>query len=206
MAGMTSDRQEAAGAHRSLGARLRHARRAQRRTLAQVSAASGLTKGFLSKLENDRANASVASLMRLCGTLDIPVGSLFDPASGSVVRAAEYPPIEFGGERMREYVLTPRGEHRIQALLSEIEPGGGSGPDQYVLPTDVEFAFVLDGRLEIVLTDLGSGAETTVQLGAGDAFTFPADNRHRFRALEQTEPTRVLWVFSPALRSRHEEE
>lgn len=203
---MTIEGQDVAGAHQSLGVRLRHARRAQRRTLAEVADASGLTKGFLSKLENDRANASVASLMRLCGTLDIPVGSLFDPASGSVVRAAEYPPIEFGGERMREYVLTPRSEQRIQALLSEIEPGGGSGSDQYVLPTDVEFAFVLDGRLEIALTDLGSGAERTVLLGAGDAFTFPSDNRHRFRAVEETGPTKVLWVFSPALRSRQEEE
>lgn len=190
----------------SLGVRLRHARRAQRRTLDDVAGASGLTKGFLSKLENDQANASVASLMRVCGTLGIPVGSLFDPASGSVVRAAEYPPIEFGGERMSEYVLTPRNEHRIQALLSEIEPGGGSGPDQYELPTDVEFAFVLAGRLEIALTDLSDGTERTVELGAGDAFTFPADNRHGFRAIGTAGTTRVLWVFSPALRSRDEEE
>lgn len=186
----------------SLGARLRRARQAQRRTLADVAEASGLTKGFLSKLENDQANASVASLMRLCETLDVPVGSLFDPSTGSVVRADVYPSIEFGGERMREFVLTPRNERRIQALLSDIEPGGGSGPDQYVLPADVEFVYVLQGMIEVSLSDLATGAESTVRLGAGDAFTFPTDNRHGFRAVADAERTRVLWVFSPALAAR----
>lgn len=188
----------------SLGARLRSARRAQRRTLAEVADASGLTKGFLSKLENDQANASVASLMRVCETLDVPVGSLFDPAAGSVVRADDYPPIEFGGERMREYVLTPHNERRLQALLSDIEPGGGSGPDRYVLPTDVEFVYVLEGLLEISLTDLADGGDRTVRLGPGDAFTFPDENRHGFRAVADTGRTRVLWVFSPALAARQQ--
>ncbi|MGH3423176.1 MAG: helix-turn-helix domain-containing protein [Nocardioidaceae bacterium] len=185
-----------------LGARLRHARLAQRRTLAEVAGASGLTKGFVSKLENDQANASVASLMRLCETLEVPVGSLFDPAAGSVVRASDYRSIEFGGERMHEFVLTPRTERRLQALVSEIEPGGGSGADPYTLPTDVEFAFVLDGCLEISLAGPTDTREATVVLGRGDAFTFPAESRHRFRAIADDRPTRVLWVFSPALSTR----
>lgn len=183
----------------SLGTRLRQARQAQRRTLADIADASGLTKGFVSKLENDQVNASVATLVRLCDTLDTPVGSLFEPAAGSVVRASAYPPIQFGGERMREYVLTPRSERRVQALVSEIDPGGGSGPGHYTLPTEVEFAFVLDGRLQIDLADLAGTASENVTLEAGDAFTFPAENRHVFWAAAEDRPTRVLWVFSPAL-------
>ena len=186
---------------KGLGMRLRQARMAQRRTLADVADASGLTKGYLSKLENGQSNASVAALMRVCDTLQIPVGTLFDPESGSVVRAGNYPPIEFGGEDMQEYVLTPRTERRIQALVSEIQPGGGSGPEDYVLPTDVEFAFVLDGRLQISLRENDAPRETTVVLNAQDAFTFPARSSHRFEAVATDGPTRVLWVFSPALDS-----
>lgn len=194
-----AEREQAAtsGDGASLGTRLRQARRAQQRTLAQVAENSGLTKGYVSKLENDQANASVAALMRLCDTLGVPVGTLFDPALGSVVRHGSYPSIEFGGERMREFVLTPRNERRLQALVSEIEPGGGSGPDPYTLPTDVEFAYVLDGTLEIGL--MTADQENVEVLGPGDAFTFPADSRHRFRAITEDRPTRVLWVFSPAL-------
>ncbi|MGH3341355.1 MAG: helix-turn-helix domain-containing protein [Carbonactinosporaceae bacterium] len=180
-----------------LGARLRAARLAQRKTLADIAAATGLTKGFLSKLENDQAGASVASLVRLCGALGLPVGALFEPTVGAVVRDGGYPPIDFGGQGMREFLLTPRHERRVQTILSEIEPGGGSGPDRYSLPTDVEFVFVLDGRLELDL------AGQVVALAAGDALTFAAGVEHTFRATGDGI-TRVLWILTPALPDSHE--
>lgn len=176
----------------SLGARLREARHAQRKTLAQVAKESRLTKGFVSKLENDQASASVASLLRLCEALAVPVGSLFAPTAGQVVRHDAYPPIAFGGTGMHEYLLTPRSERRVQAILSEIEPGGGSGDTTYTLPTDVEFVFVLDGRLSIDL------AAETLELRSGDSLTFAAANAHAFRAVGPG-PARALWVVTPAL-------
>jgi transcriptional regulator with XRE-family HTH domain len=175
-----------------LGVRLREARRAQRKTLAQVAAESGVTKGFVSKLENDQASASVATLVRLCEALSVPIGSLFEPSVGQVVRHDAYPPIEFGGSGMREFQLTPGSERRIQAILSEIEPGGGSGEARYTLPTDVEMVFVLAGRLQLDL------AGDDVELAAGDALTFPASTPHSFRAVG-ARLARVLWVVTPAL-------
>ncbi len=109
--------------------------------------------------------------MRLCEALGISVGSLFQAAKGEVVRKGEYPPINFGGNKMREYLLTPAGERRVQALLSDIEPGGGSGDEAYSLPTDVEFVFILAGQLEIVV------AGERLTLDQGDAFTFPSGIR-----------------------------
>ncbi len=181
-----------------LGRRLREARRAQRKTLAQVAEQSGLTKGFVSKLENGQASASVASLVRLCEALGVPVGALFEPTSGQVVRHDAYPPIEFGGAGLNEFLLTPGSERRVQAILSEIEPGGGSGDATYTLPTDVEFVFVLAGRVRIDWADKTAGP---VELGAGDAFTFPAVNQHAFRAVGH-DRARVLWVVTPALPDR----
>jgi transcriptional regulator with XRE-family HTH domain len=176
-----------------IGAQLRAARQAARKTVAEVAEESGLTKGFLSKLERDLTNISVASLIRLCDALGISVGSLFQAAKGEVVRKGEYPPINFGGKGIREYLLTPAGEKRVQALLSDIEPGGGSGDEPYSLPTDVEFAFVLAGQLRIVV------AGEHLSLDAGDAFTFQSSIEHTFQVLPSAGPTRVLWVFSPAL-------
>jgi transcriptional regulator with XRE-family HTH domain len=176
-----------------IGAQLRVARQAARMSMAEVAAQSGLTKGFLSKLERDLTNVSVASLIRLCDTLGISVGSLFQAAKGEVVRRGEYPAINFGGKGIREYLLTPNGEKRVQAILSEIEPGGGSGDEPYSLPTDVEFAFVLDGQLRVVV----AGDELT--LNAGDAFTFQSSAEHTFRVPPTAGPATVLWVFSPAL-------
>lgn len=183
----------------AIGAQLRAARQARRKTLAEVALESGLTKGFLSKLERDQATASVASLMRLCQALEIPVGSLFHASPGEVVRRDAYPPINFGGEGISEFLLTPEGERRVQAILSEIEPGGGSGDELYGLPSDVEFVFVLEGRLAVTLGD------HEVELGAGDAFTFPPRTEHCFRGTAETT-TRVLWVFAPALPPEQSEE
>lgn len=177
----------------AIGAQLRAARLAARKSMAEVAEQSGLTKGFVSKLERDLANVSVASLIRLCDALEISVGSLFQASRGEVVRRGEYPPINFGGTSMREYLLTPAGEKRVQALLSDIEPGGGSGDEPYSLPADVEFVFVLAGQLELVV----AGEEITLR--QGDAYTFPASTEHMFQVLPASGPAQVLWVFSPAL-------
>jgi transcriptional regulator with XRE-family HTH domain len=176
-----------------IGAQLKAVRLAQRLTLAEVAFRSGLTKGFVSKLERDQTTASVASLMRLCETLNISVGSLFHASTGEIVRRDAYPPINFGGVDIAEYLLTPHGERRVQAILTEIAPGGGSGDELYGLPADVEFVYVIEGRLQVTLR------AKQIVLEAGDAFTFPPRNEHCFRSAAKVGVTRVLWVFAPAL-------
>jgi transcriptional regulator with XRE-family HTH domain len=176
-----------------IGAQLKAARLAARMSMAEVAEQAGLTKGFVSKLERDLANVSVASLIRLCDALGVSVGSLFQASIGEVVRRDAYPPINFGGRKMTEYLLTPSGEKRVQAILSDIEPGGGSGDEPYSLPADVEFVFVLAGQLQITV------AGEHIILEQGDAFTFPPSTQHTFRVAPPAGPTQVLWVFSPAL-------
>jgi transcriptional regulator with XRE-family HTH domain len=176
-----------------IGAQLKAARLAARKSMAEVAGQAGLTKGFVSKLERDQANVSVASLIRLCEALDVSVGSLFEASRGEVVRRDAYPPINFGGSRIKEYLLTPSGEKRVQAILSDIEPGGGSGEEPYSLPADVEFVFVLAGQLQLTV----AGEQVTLE--QGDAFTFPASTQHTFRVPKPAGRTQVLWVFSPAL-------
>lgn len=176
-----------------IGAQLRAARLAARMSMAEVAEQAGLTKGFLSKLERDLANVSVASLIRLCDVLDISVGSLFQPSHGEVVRAGARPPVNFGGTGTKEYLLTPSGERRVQAILSDIQPGGGSGDEAYSLPADVEFVFLLDGQLQVTV----DGDQLTLE--QGDAYTFAASARHTFAVPKGAGPARVLWVVSPAL-------
>ena len=174
-----------------IGAQLKAARLAARMTMAEVAEQAGLTKGFVSKLERDLTNVSVASLIRLCDALGVSVGSLFQMAEGEVVRRDARPQINFGGRKMTEYLLTPSGEKRVQAILSDIEPGGGSGTEPYSLPADVEFVFVVTGQLDITVP----GQQITLE--QGDAFTFPANAEHTFHA--RAGRTQVLWLVSPAL-------
>src|SRR5256884_9096888 len=176
-----------------IGAQLKAARLAARMTMAEVAEQAGLTKGFVSKLERDLANVSVASLIRLCDALGISVGSLFQAPKGEVVRRDARPRINFGGRKMTEYLLTPSGEKRVQTILSDIEPGGGSGAEPYRLPAGVEFVFILAGQLQVTV------AGERMVLEEGDALTFTADMDHTFQAPPGRRGARVLWVLSPAL-------
>ncbi len=180
------------------GARLRAAREAQRRSLADVAQAAALTKGYLSKVERGVATPSVASLLRICRALGVTVGSLL--ADGRTddhqpVRAGAYPPIGFGGEGIVEHLLTPPLERRLQVIHSVIEPGGGSGDERYSLPVEVEFVLVLRGQLAL---DVGDEVHV---LDAGDALTFPPDAPHAFRNPRARGDTEVLWALAPALPS-----
>src|ERR1700722_15297768 len=116
-----------------VGAQLRAARLAARKSMAEVAEEAGLTKGFLSKLERDLANVSVASLIRLCDALGVSVGSLFQPPKGGVGRGVG-PVINSGGTGVKEFPPPPVHERRVQAILSDLEPGGGSGDEPYALP------------------------------------------------------------------------
>ena len=176
-----------------IGAQLRAARLAARMSMAEVAEQAGLTKGFVSKLERDLANVSVASLIRLCDALGISVGSLFQAPKCEVVRRGARPRINFGGRKMTEYLLTPSGEKRVQAILSDIEPGGGSGQEPYSLPADVEFVFILAGQVQVTV----AGEQITLE--QGDAFTFPANMEHTFQVPPRAGRTQVLWLVSPAL-------
>ncbi|MFJ3780003.1 helix-turn-helix domain-containing protein [Streptomyces sp. NPDC090075] len=175
-----------------LGARLRTARHRRGLSLAEVARRCGLAKGYLSEIERDLTAPSVATLLRICGVLDLPPASLFEGAQDSLVRAAERRPFVFGGTGLEEYQLTPMGEQRLLVVQSTILPGGGSGDEPYVLPGHVEFVLVLSGLLEI---DLGGEPH---RLAAGDALTFPSTDKRRWHNPSSVSPTCVLWVMSPA--------
>jgi len=175
-----------------IGARLRTARQAAGLTLAAVAEQAGLTKGFLSRLERDEVSPSVASLVTVCGVLGIGVGALFQAPETSLVRAGDAPPINFGGQGLREQLLTAGSQRQLQVIRSLVEPGGGGGPELYALACDVEFVYVVTGRLRLQLPG------EVVDLAAGDAFTMPGATPHTWLNPSSTAPAEVLWALTPA--------
>jgi transcriptional regulator with XRE-family HTH domain len=56
-----------------IGARLRDARQRQGLTIDQVAQSTGLTKGFISRIERDMTSPSVSTLVTVCAALSLPV-------------------------------------------------------------------------------------------------------------------------------------
>lgn len=175
-----------------IGARLRSARQTAGLTLSAVAEEAGLTKGFLSRLERDEVSPSVASLVRLCRTLRIGVGELFEQPVTSLVRAADAPSVNFGGKGVQEVLLTPGTHRQLQVIRSVVAPGGGGGDELYSLDCEVEFVYVVRGQLRLELRG------ETVDLGPGDAFTMPGSTEHTWCNPSADGSCEVLWALAPA--------
>ena len=175
-----------------IGAKLRAARLAQRMTIEAVAEASGLTKGFISRLERDNASPSVASLVAVCEVIGLRVGALFDPPETAVVRAGEGRQISFGATDAVERLLTPGTQQQLEVIHTVMEGGGQGGEELYSLDCDTEFVYVVEGALDLVMDG------ETVTLRAGDAMTFPGRTPHTWRNHHTADGCEVLWVLSPA--------
>ncbi len=175
-----------------IGDRLRAARQDSGLTLEKVAEATGLTKGFLSRLERDEVSPSVASLVSVCEVLGIRVGELFESPQTQLVRADEGRRINFGGRKVREFLLTPGTQSHLQVIHSTIEPGGHGGDELYTLDCDVEFVYVIHGELTVTLSN------ETVRLSAGDAFTFPGREPHTWGNGRKDAECEILWALAPA--------
>lgn len=174
-----------------IGPRLRSARQGRGLTLEQVASEAGLTKSFLSLLERDATSASVASLQRICAVLGIHIAALLEPAGQSLLRKEARTPINFGGDGVVDYVLTPPDERRLQVFETHIRPGGSAG-EMFTAEIDIGLFYVLEGQLECGFTD------RTVTLNAGDALTFSPREPHTWRNPSETDPTVLVIATTPA--------
>lgn len=173
-----------------IGPRLRAARQARGLTLDALVKLTGLDKSFLSRMERDLAQASVASLVKVCAALDIKPGALFDPPTASLVRASDAVRVNFGGVNVDERLLSQGLNGEVMILHSTIHPGGHGGEELYTLNADVTFVTVLEGVLEFMIED------AHYFLQAGDSLTMSSRIPHNWRN-PGTVPTRVIWVTSP---------
>jgi transcriptional regulator with XRE-family HTH domain len=189
-----------AGARREIrfGAKLRAARQAAGLTIQRVADAAGVTKGFVAQVERDETSPSVSTLLRICDAIGIEVGSLFEAPRGDLVRAGERTRIDFGGIDVVDWLLSPDPAAPLQAILSEIAPGGGGGDEPYVLACDHEFVFVLGGALRLTI------GERVYDLAAGDAMTFSPRTPHAWANGSPAAPATVLWVLSPSPYARRQ--
>ncbi|RUZ77878.1 cupin domain-containing protein [Mesorhizobium sp. M7A.F.Ca.US.006.01.1.1] len=181
-----------------IGAKLKHTRLMLGMSLAEVGKQTELTEGYISKLENNRAQASMSALHRVAAALGMNMSELFatdDDATGpvSIVRKDSRPKLVTGHLRAGNQVtlekLVPGSSGQLlQINIHVIAPGGGSL--EPISHDGQEFGFVLTGSIELIVD------QHVVEVSEGDSFYFDSYLPHGYRNVGQTE-ARVLWVNTP---------
>ena len=155
-----------------LGDRIRARRKELRLSQSDLAERAGMTASFISQVERDVTSPSIDSLYKISHALDVPVFHfLLEPEAGSPeVRHQKRVRITWpwSGAELTFQLLTRRTSQRLEAFMTECEPGepeSAASTSGFGDATE-EFIYVLQGQLEV---RLGEGAYL---LGPGDTVCF----------------------------------
>jgi transcriptional regulator with XRE-family HTH domain len=179
---------------RAIGSRIRATRQARQMTIDQLSQVTGLSKGFISRVERDQTSPSVSTLVQICDVLHISVGDLFHEPDSHLTSLERAPRINLGGEHVTEYLLSPRSERRCQIVLTVVDQGetGSGGDELYTINCEVDVLTVLSGEVDFNLNG------NHWSLKAGDTLTFSGREPHTWRSADPSVETRIMWTLIPA--------
>lgn len=173
-----------------IGEKIRSARKAQRITLDQLATASGLSKSFISRVENNATSPSITSLLQICQVLSISIGELFSEPKTTLVHLESAPRINLGGQHVVEHLVTGREESRVQMIRSTAKPHAHGGEHLYTISSELEILHVVRGSVTMVFT----GHE--VEMSEGDTLTFAGREPHTWHAHE--DGAELVWTLIPA--------
>ena len=175
-----------------LAHRLRKIRTDRGLTLEQVASEAGLTRGWLSKVENFRVTPSLPALSSIAGALGATLSELFEGLDTQppivVVRSGQRRPMK----RDEDVSLLSYEALAYTRPSREMDPFVLTVPraDDRPLLTHAgeEFLFVLQGTVKLEYNG------STEQLDEGDSAYFDGEHPHRL-VCEHDTPAKVLVVY-----------
>lgn len=176
-----------------LGQRIRALRTERGMTLDEVVARSGLTKSWLSKVENFRVTPSLPGLIQIAEGLGVPVSKLLEGLEVRptfvVVRRGDGLQIARDREVSNityEALAHERPDRAMDPFVLTVPAGGGR--TKAMSHEGEEFLRVLTGKVRFHYGD------NVHDLAAGDSLYFDASTPHRLTN-PTAKPAEVLCVF-----------
>jgi transcriptional regulator with XRE-family HTH domain len=160
-----------------LGDALRGLRLERRASLVEVAAATGISKSFLSLVENGRSDITIGRLLRLVDYYGAGMADLFpeeEPQDPIIVKRDAQREVPSPAEGIRVYLLAPSSDRAMNPTLGVIERGGASA--EKASHGGEEFLHMLEGLLE-----LSFGDADPIVLEHGDSAYFKAERPHSYR-------------------------
>jgi len=175
-----------------LGKKIRDLRLRHGLTVQQLAEASGLSKGFISQVENERTSPSLATLRDLARALETSVAYLVveEEQIPYVVRANERTQVNVGGNTSRVEVLSAHPKRNLELLMAELPPGMSAGDKRHYHHGE-ECMVCLEGRVRV------NCGEHALVLEAGDSCHYDGRVPHAIENCGLTA-ARVLIAITPA--------
>lgn len=168
----------------AVGPRLRELRRQRETTLADLSAATGISVSTLSRLESGGRRPTLERLLPLARAHGVTLDELVDaPPTGDP--RVHLRPVTRHGMTMLPLTRRPGG---IQAYKLVLPGNSGHGAPEPQTHEGYEWLYVLNGRLRLVL------GEHDLVLEPGEAAEFDTHVPHWFGAAG-AEPVEFLSLF-----------
>lgn len=179
----------------SIGQEVRRLREQLGLTIAKLAKSADMSSGMLSKIENGSTSPSLASLLALSQSLNVPVSSLFiqfeQSGTATFVKAGEGLEIERRGTRAgHQYQLlghAPHGDLIVEPYLITLEDSSDVFP--VFQHEGLEFIYMIEG--EVVYRH----GEKTYEMKTGDSLFFDATTPHGPQEMQKL-PIRFLSVIS----------
>ena len=188
-----------------LGRKIRDLRLRRGLTVQQLAEMTGLSKGFVSQVENGRTSPSLATLSDLARSLETSVAWLVveEDLVPYVVRRTERPRMSVNGSGSRVEVMSAQPRRNLELLQAELPPGVSMGGKRQFHHGE-EVVLCIEGRIRLVCGD------HVVQLEAGDSCHFDGRVPHSIENAGDTTARLFIALtpaaFEPLMRNRGEGE
>jgi transcriptional regulator with XRE-family HTH domain len=176
----------------AVGPRLRALRQKADTTLAELSAATGISVSTLSRLESGQRRPTLELLLPLARVHGVPLEELVGAPPPGDPRVHPQP-VERNGMTMWPLTRRPGG---IQAYRALIPPHRGNGEREQKSHEGYEWMYVLSGRLRLLL------GENDLTLLPGEVVEFDTHVPHWFGSTDEA-PAEVLMLFGPQGERMH---
>jgi len=178
-----------------LAQRIRSLRLDRRLTLQQVASRTGLTRSWLSKVENFRVTPSLPGLVSIAQALGVSVSQLVEGLDETpqfvVIRSGERKIVQRDQSPQNKSIYESLGHKRTNRVMDPflITLPGGVSREKALAHEGEEFLYVQSGSVEFEYDG------ETVSLRTGDSLYFDARVPHRLINPNKRSAT-VLCVFS----------
>ena len=183
-----------------IGSKVRELRQKKHYTLQDVAAKTGLSKPFLSQIENDHVVPPVATLLKLARAFDVGLAYFFQDEVGidriAITRRDERVRVERRPHHRKgevnyiyEALDTKKTNKHMEPFLVEF-PVQDTSEMIFMNHEGEEFLHVLEGTLEFRSID------RVEVLGPGDSIYFESELSHSFRCLGEKPARAIVVVWS----------